>query len=174
MEVNFGVFIGLKFRLLAINSCLAWLSWVGFIWNIYSTWGQVVYLSLGWVHQVVDHARTNVDAGCYKMGAGGKGLSHLLFYQGEPSEEAERGGEGSFHLCLIRQKLSFFFLDRNTFVINMHSEYVLSSNIYEAPNKCQILSWDVKRGTAHASEECGSQGRQMCRPWYTEKSHVLQ
>ena len=57
----------------------------------------------------------------------------------------------------------------------MHFEYVLSPNIYEAPNKCQILSWDVKRGTAHASEECGSQGRKMCRPWYTEKkSHVLQ
>lgn len=36
--------------------------------------------------------------------------------------------------------------------------FVLSSNIYEAPNKCQILSWDVKRGTAHASEERGSQG----------------
>lgn len=52
--------------------------------------------------------------------------------------------------------------------------FVLSSNIYEVPNKCQILSWDVKRGTAHASEELGSQGRQMCRPWYTEKSHVVQ
>ena len=40
-----------------------------------------------------------MDAGCYKMGAGGKGMSHLLFYQGEPSEEAERGGEASFHCC---------------------------------------------------------------------------
>ena len=74
MEVNFGIFIGLKFRLLAINSCLAWLSWVDFIWNIYSTWGQVVYLSLGWVHQVVDHARAKLNASLHKMGGCGKRL----------------------------------------------------------------------------------------------------
>lgn len=62
----------------------------------------------------------------------------------------------------------------------MLSEYnfflVLSSDIFEEPNSYQIRSWGCReRGTAHTpEEELSSQGRQLCRQWYSEKSQAPQ